>query len=158
MTTNEEADRTITIARTIEAPRRFVFEAFTSAEHLDRWWGPSGFRTTTRAFELREGGVWDFTMLGPDGKVWPNVIEWQVVVPPERLEYVHGEHLGDPAAFRSTMTFDERGPSRTEVTLRVVFGTKEERDEKAERYGAIEGGKQTLGRLAKLVESLHAKR
>jgi hypothetical protein len=31
---------------------------------------------------------------------------------------------------------------------RAVFKTKEERAEVIERYGAIEGGRQTLGRLA----------
>lgn len=30
-------------------------------------WGPEGFTTTTRAFEFRVGGEWDFVMHGPDG-------------------------------------------------------------------------------------------
>ena len=41
-------DREIVVERFIEAPRRFVFEAFTTDEHLSRWWGPDGFTTTTR--------------------------------------------------------------------------------------------------------------
>jgi hypothetical protein len=41
----------------------------------------------------------------------------------------------------------ERG-GKTEVTMRAVFKTKTQRDEVVARYDAIEGGKQTLGRLA----------
>jgi hypothetical protein len=51
------------------------------------------------------------------------------------------------------VTFVERGGA-TEVTMRAVFNTKEQRDEVVERYHAIEGGKQTLGRLAAYVAAL----
>src|SRR5215218_7956510 len=61
------ADREIVISRVIDAPRELVFEAFTEVRHLSRWWGPEGFTTTTRAFEFRVGGEWDFVMTGPDG-------------------------------------------------------------------------------------------
>src|ERR1700733_12581140 len=60
------ADREIVISRVISAPRELVFEAFTEVRHLSRWWGPEGFSTTTRAFEFRVGGEWDFVMHGPD--------------------------------------------------------------------------------------------
>ena len=60
------ADREIVISRVIDAPRELVFEAFTEVRHLSRWWGPEGFTTTTRSFEFRVGGAWDFVMHGPD--------------------------------------------------------------------------------------------
>ena len=53
------------------------------------------------------------------------------------------------------MTLVERGGA-TEITLRAVFKTKAQRDEVVERYGAIEGGQQTLGRLAAYVATLPA--
>ena len=40
--------------------------------------------------------------------------------------------------------------------MRAVFATRERRDEVIENYGAIEGGKQTLGRLAALVAAVAA--
>ena len=40
--------------------------------------------------------------------------------------------------------------------MRAVFQTKAMRDEAVERYGAIEGGKQTLGRLAMYVATIAA--
>jgi uncharacterized protein YndB with AHSA1/START domain len=156
-TANSQAasDREIVISRTIEGPRRLVFAAFTDLRHLSRWWGPNGFTTTTRAFAFKPGGVWDFIMHGPDGTDYPNRIEWREIVPPERIVYLHGESEQDPEAFVSTVTFIDRG-NATDVTLRAVFRTKEQRDEAIERYGAIEGGKQTLGRLATYVAALLA--
>jgi len=59
-------DREIVVTRTIDGPRRLVFEAYTDARHLAQWWGPDGFTTTTRSFEFRPGGVWDFIMHAPD--------------------------------------------------------------------------------------------
>lgn len=147
------SDREIVVSRTIEGPRRLVFEAFTDVTHLAQWWGPNGFTTATRAFEFRPGGVWDFIMHGPDGADFPNWIEWRDIVPPERIDYLHGERDGDPRAFASTVTLVELGTA-TEVTMRAVFKTKEQCDEVIERYGAVEGGKQHLGRLAAYVVTL----
>ena len=95
---------------------------------------------------VRPGGVWDFTMHGPHGTDHPNRIEWRESAPPERIVYLHGESDDDPEAFVSTVTLVDRGDA-TEVTMRAVFKTKEQRDEAVERYRAIEGGGQTLGRL-----------
>lgn len=144
------ADREIMVTRTIEGPRRLVFEAYTDAAHLAQWWGPNGFTTTTRSFEFRPGGVWEFIMHGPDGTDYPNRIEWLEIVPPERIVYRHGERDDDPTSFSSTVTFVERGDA-TEITLRSVFRTREQRDQVVERYDAVEGARQTLGRLTEFI-------
>ena len=148
------SDREIIVSRTIEGPRRLVFEAFTDVKHLAQWWGPTGFTTTTRAFEFRPGGVWDFVMHGPYGDS-QNWIEWREIVAPEHIDYLHGERAGDPRAFASLVTLVERGTA-TEVVIRAVFKTKEQCDEVTERYGAIEGGMQHIGRLAAYVVTLAA--
>ena len=99
-------DREIVVARVIEAPRELVFEAFTEVRHLSQWWGPAGFSTTTRAFEFRVGGVWEFVMHGPDGTDYPEWITWTELVPPERIALWHGEFRDDPNAFASVLTFE----------------------------------------------------
>ena len=88
------ADREIVITRGISAPRELVIEAFTEVRHLSRWWGPEGFTTTTRAFEFRVGGEWDFVMHGPDGTDYQEWISWTEIVPPERIAMLHGESRG----------------------------------------------------------------
>jgi uncharacterized protein YndB with AHSA1/START domain len=147
------ADREIVISRVIDAPRALVFEAFTEVRHLSRWWGPDGFTTTTRAFEFRVGGVWDFVMHGPDGTDYPEWISWTEIAPPERIAMLHGERRDDPNAFESVLKFEARGTA-TRVEMRTVFPTRALRDEAVERYHAIEGGQQTLGNLAAYLAEL----
>jgi len=147
------ADREIVISRAIGAPRELVFEAFTQLRHLSQWWGPDGFTTTTRSFEFRVDGAWDFVMHGPDGADYHEWITWTEILPPERIALVHGESRDDPNAFESVLTFEAAG-DETRIVMRTLFPTRELRDEAVERYHAIEGGEQTLGNLAAYVAEL----
>ena len=147
------ADREIVISQVISAPRELVFEAFTEVRHLSRWWGPEGFTTTTRAFEFRVGGEWAFVMRGPDGTNYQEWISWTEIAPPERIALLHGERRGDPNAFESVLTFEPNGVA-TRIEMRTLFPTKELRDEAVEKYHAIEGGQQTLGKLAAYVTEI----
>ena len=147
------ADREIVISRVISAPRELVFEAFTEIRHLSQWWGPEGFTTTTRAFEFRVRGEWDFVMHGPDGTDYQEWISWTEIAPPDRIALLHGEFRGDPNAFESVVTFAADGAA-TRIEMRTVFPTKELRDEAVEKYHAVEGGQQTLGNLAAYVTEI----
>ncbi|MFL5675404.1 MAG: SRPBCC family protein [Chloroflexota bacterium] len=151
------AEREIVISRVIDASRDLVFDAFTEVRHLSRWWGPEGFTTTTRAFEFREGGEWDFVMHGPDGTDYQEWITWTEIAPPERIALLHGESRGDPNAFQSVLTFAPDGAG-TRIEMRTLFPTKALRDEAVETYHAIEGGEQTLNNLAGYVTELVRKR
>jgi uncharacterized protein YndB with AHSA1/START domain len=148
-----EEERQIVTTRVIDGPRELVFKAWTDPRHLARWFGPRGFTTMTRAFDFEPGGVWDFDMIGPDGTVYPNRIEWREIVPPERIAFRQGGHVNDPDAFESTVTFADRA-GRTEITLRALLNSKAQRDYLAEHYRAVEGGRETLERLDEYVREL----
>ncbi|WP_156760358.1 SRPBCC family protein [Microbacterium karelineae] len=150
-TRSAASEREIVVSRRIDAPREAVFQAFTEVRHLSQWWGPDGFSTTTRSFEFRVDGVWEFSMRGPDGTVYPEWIMWTELTPPERIVLTHGEHRDDPDAFESILTFEPDGDA-TRLEMRTVFRTTAQRDEAAEKFGAIEGGRQTLGSLAAYVD------
>jgi len=153
------ADRQILNVRVLDAPRPLVWQVWTDPEHVTRWWGPRGFSTTTRSMDLRPGGRWDFVMHGPDGTDYGNRITFIEVERPGRLVYRHeGTDEGNSegtkdVVFLTTVTFVEKG-SRTEVTLAAEFPSKAERDYVAENYGAVEGGRQTLERLAEVVAAM----
>lgn len=147
---SNEADREIVVSRIIEGPRRLVFDAFTSATHLAQWCAPKGGKITTRAFDFKPGGVWDATIQGPDGSSYPNHWVWKEIVPPERIVWMYGMGKDDPRPVKTSLTLAERGDT-TEATLRLVFGSKEERDEKVAKYYAAQGAKQTLDALATYV-------
>jgi len=148
-----DADREIVVSRTIEGPRRLVFDAFTSAAHLAQWCTPKGGKITTKSFDFKPGGVWDATIEGPDGSAYPNHWTWKEIVPPERITWLYGMGKDDPNAVQSTLTLVEKGTT-TEATLRIVFGSKEERDEKVAKYYAKQGAQASLHSLATYVATL----
>lgn len=140
------AGREMLISRVFDAPRELVWDAWTDGSHVGNWWGPNGFTTTTHARDFRPGGAWRFTMHGPDGTDYPNEIVYAEIARPERLAYAHGRGDGQPAEFDTTVTFADEG-GKTRVTLRAVFASVE-RFEAAMKFGAVEGGNQTMARFA----------
>lgn len=151
------AAREIVQMREFDAPRELVWEAWTMPEHVDKWWGPDGFVTETQSHDFRPDGLWRFTMTAPDGTVFPNHQLFMDIATPERIICAHGG--GDPAAapnFYVTTTFEALSATRTRVTMTSRFPTKAARDLVVERYGAIEGGKQTLARLADYLETIES--
>jgi len=144
-------DREVRGERVFNAPRELVWKAWTHPDHLARWWGPQGFTTTTNDFELRPGGVWRFVMHGPDGRDYHNRIVFDEVQAPERLVYRHVPEPGtDPVRFDVTVTFEAEG-ERTRILMRMVFESADERERVDREYGANEGLRQTLDRLAAFV-------
>ena len=133
----------ITLQRILNAPRELVFEVWTQPHHIVKWWGPKGFTNTTQRMDVRKGGVWDSIMHGPDGTDYKNHIVYNEVTPPERLIYTHESGPW----FQATVTFEEHG-NQTRLTMQMVFESVEQRDRTIKAVNAVEGGKQTLGRLA----------
>ena len=139
------SDREVIITRIAKATRALVFQAWTDPAHLERWYGPDGFITRTISMDLRVGGKWKFTMTGPDGTVFPNMVVYKEISPVERMVHDHGD-WNDHKLFEATITFEETAGG-TLITMRSLFPSKEARDMVVEKYGAIEGGHQTLARL-----------
>lgn len=148
------ADREIALTRLFAAPRELVFDCWFDPAHISNWWGPMGFTTTTHEMDARPGGVWRFTMHGPDGRDYQNKVVYQEVDRPARLTYRHtGEGADeDSVRFTVTITFTARG-TQTEVAFRMVFDTVAMRTEAA-KFGAIEGLHDTLARLTAHLETI----
>jgi uncharacterized protein YndB with AHSA1/START domain len=139
------ADREISTTRLLDAPRDLVWQVWTDPAHIAQWWGPNGFTNTIHRMDVRAGGEWTFIMHGPDGTNYNNKITYLEVVRPERLVYQHGKP-GHPDYFLVTTIFTRQG-EQTRLDMQMLFETKADRELVVEKYGAIEGQKQTLGRL-----------
>ena len=148
-----ESAREIVLTRAVDAPPDLVFEVWTNPKHVVQWWGPNGFTNTNLEMDVRPGGVWRFIMHGPDGTNYPNRIIYQEVDRPKRLVYVHDDDgEGEHQPFHVTATFEQRDGG-TLVTLRLLLASADEKRRVVD-FGAIEGGKQTLGRLAEYLKNL----
>lgn len=146
----ENMDKEIFITREFDAPRELLWEAMTNPKHVVNWWGPRGFTTTIETMDFRVGGEWKHVMRGPDGAEYPNHSVFKEIVKPEKIVYSHGGHKkgGPEISFTSTWTFDELGKNKSRVSIRMIFADTEKRDFVVKEFGAVEGGKQTLARLA----------
>jgi uncharacterized protein YndB with AHSA1/START domain len=127
----EPADRVLKIERVFDAPRSLVFKAWTEPEHMTKWWGPRGFKSTVLKNELRPGGAYRIHMLGPDGDHWSQGV-YREVVPPERLVMVGSwaDANGNPTRPETTLTllFEDVG-GKTRLTLHnAIFESTTARD------------------------------
>ena len=92
-------------------------------------------------------------MHGPDGTDYPNKVVYREIVKPERLVYDHTDDRDPPSQqFQTTVTFAAQG-RKTMVTLRALFANAEARAASV-KFGAIEGGAQTLARLDQHVATM----
>jgi uncharacterized protein YndB with AHSA1/START domain len=144
------ADREVIATRILKAPRELVFEVWTNPNHVVHWFGPKGCTNTIHEMNVKPGGVWRFIMHGPDGTDYPNKIVFKEVVKPSLLTFDHGWDVedikSDPRTFEVTINFIAKGKT-TEIIMKMVFKSKEVKDEVVEKYGAIEGNKQMMDKL-----------
>lgn len=146
------SEREVTFSRLLDAPRELVWGVWSDPKHLHEWFGPAGFTTTTHEFSFAPGGVWRFIMHGPDGTDYPNRIVFREIVPPSRLVYENGWDLpGAPLDFMVVVTFDAVG-AKTRLSIHFTFADAEALRTAVERYGVLEGGTQTLDRIAEYLD------
>jgi uncharacterized protein YndB with AHSA1/START domain len=97
------------------------------------------------------GGEWVFDMIAPDGTVFPNHHLYNEVRPEERLGYTLHWGENGPKHADAWASFEDQDGA-TKVTLGMVFSTDAEFQE-AKGFGAVELGLQTLGKLARFIDS-----
>lgn len=136
------ADREFVHSRQIAAPPERVFRALAEPDRLTRWWGPMGFSSSFEVFEFRPGGLWRFTLHGPDGADYPNSNRFVEIAEPARVVI---DHISDDHHFVLTITLDAHAGG-TRVGWRQVFDTAAHRAAIAAFVG--EANEQNLDRLA----------
>ena len=153
---NLKTEKEMIFSRIVNAPRELVFDVWTIREHVEKWWGPDGFTTTSKKFELKPEGVWLFTMHGPDGIDYPNKIVFMKIDRPSKLVYRHSDDEGvEPVRFHSEVTFEEEN-GKTLITMHMIMETAEMLTKVIEEYGAYEGAIQHLARMRDYLEALQS--
>jgi uncharacterized protein YndB with AHSA1/START domain len=65
--TKDVANKKLIVVRAFDAKLEPVWNAWTQSELLDQWWAPKPYKTETKKMDFREGGIWLYAMIGPDG-------------------------------------------------------------------------------------------
>ncbi|MBN3581796.1 SRPBCC domain-containing protein [Algoriphagus aestuarii] len=76
------------ITRNFSHPIDTVFEAFTSAESLQKWWGPEGFVMETKRFEFHPEGIFHFVLRSDAFEMWAKWI-FQNIRGPHKLSMIN---------------------------------------------------------------------
>jgi len=140
----------IHITRIYDAPVQAVWDAWTDPDQVGKWWGPRGFTLTTHSKDLRVGGIWHYTMHGPDGVDYPNKTKYFEVEPCKRLVYDHGGNDEQQPLFRVTVDFSEQD-GRTKMDMTMTVATPEAADE-IRKVIKNANGNSTWDRLAEYLE------
>lgn len=148
-TIERTSDRELVVTRMITGPARLVFDAFTKAELLKRWWVPKSFPMVLDSCETdpRAGGRYRLTYLY-EGSTMDFFGRYLEVDPPTRLVWTNEE--GEGEATVTTVTFEETD-GRTRLVLHDLYPSKEALEEGS---GSTEAMPESLAQLDELVVSL----
>lgn len=124
MTAAPMTEHRFTITRVLDAPQALVWAAWTEPEQFAAWFGPEHFRTPVESVEidLRPGGVFKSTMVGPDGTEHPGNGTIVDVSPKERFSFAE-EDIDHPMMQRqhTVVSFHDLGDGRTELVIDVTM-------------------------------------
>lgn len=132
------ASYALEISRFFNAPRSLVFRAWTSPEHLARWWGPKDFSAPSLSMDFRPGGKYRHAIRSAEGtEYWMRGV-YREIVEPERIVFTFAweEEASQPTTETLvTVTFEEHG-GKTRLTFRQEpFDSVQQRDSHAEGWG-----------------------
>jgi uncharacterized protein YndB with AHSA1/START domain len=149
-TVERKSDREVVVTRTINGPARIVFEAFTKAELLKRWWVPRsmGMKLLSCEVDARVGGKYRLVF---DHSPEPVAFfgTYVEVKPHSRLSWTNEE--GGEGGSVTTVTFEEKG-GKTLVVLQETYPSKEALD--AAGTGAADAMVETFDQLDELLVAL----
>lgn len=145
-------DCEVVFTRVVDAPRRVVYEAYTTPAHLQRWLlGPPGWTMPICELDLRPGGAWRYVWRKEDGSEMTLSGTVQEVRPPERVQMTESWGPEWPETL-NTVEFSEAG-GQTTITTTVRYPSKDARDA-ALKTGMREGMEQGFARLDQLLGTL----
>jgi uncharacterized protein YndB with AHSA1/START domain len=121
----------IVMTRVFDARREKVWEAFTTPEHVKRWYGGHGFSNPLCEMDVRPGGHWRHIMRTPDGSEYPLDLVFIEVIKPERLVWQDSNFGKSTASGKPTsrmeITFEDLG-AQTRWTMVATFPSLAARD------------------------------
>jgi uncharacterized protein YndB with AHSA1/START domain len=147
-------DREIVITRVFRAPPKLVFEAWTKAEHIRRWWAPKlRGEMMECTSDLRVGGAFRYQMRPKQGPPFAFSGKYLEIDAPNRLVYsMVYEPAAEAGEMRVTVTFEAHG-DQTLLTSRELYPSAEVRTIAVET-GMEPGMRESMDQLDDLVVTL----
>lgn len=152
MTVERKSARELVVTRTLDAPPRLVFEAWTRADLFQRWWVPKSLGLTLLSCELdvRTGGRYRLIFShpdAPDGMAFHG--SYLEVTQPSRIVWTNDETGGNGQV--TTVTFEERA-GQTLLVIHDLYPSQEALDEEM-AAGSVSWNDESFGQLDELLGS-----
>ncbi len=150
----------VRVSRIFAAPRETVFKAWSSADHIKRWFCPDSYSVPEAKVEMRVGGAFEVCMRSPAGVDHWTRGSFTEVVAPERLTIDH--HVIDPCgggplfSAVTQVSFRDEGAGRTLMEVVQTYSAAGAAQAEQMLKGAPEGWRQTLDKLEAEVARMHA--
>ena len=154
LTITTPSDREIVLTRTFDAPRRLVFRAMTTPEHVRQWYGCDHMTLIACEIDLQVGGAYRFTMRGPDGVDHTMRGIYHEIAPPDRIVFTEAyvtEGLTCDEAMVTSNFVESNG--KTTLTVTVRHKSRENRDMHL-KSGMENGAGESYDRLAAVVATM----
>ena len=153
-TMERKSEREVVVTRTVNAPPRIVFEAWTKADLFKQWWVPKSFGLSLLSCEqdVRVGGQYRLVFRHGDSEPMAFFGKYLEVTPPSRLVWTNEE--GGDAGPVTTLTLEARG-GKTLVVVHDLYPSKEALDT-AMTSGEKSGTCETFDQLEELLIALGA--
>jgi uncharacterized protein YndB with AHSA1/START domain len=144
---NNITNRAMHVSRVLNAPVDLVWEVWTNPEHIANWWGPNGFTNTIHKMDLNDGGEWNLTMHGPDGKNYQNRSTFVEIVPFKKIVFQHYN-----PNYLATIIFESK-ENKTVLDWTGVFETDELYETVVKVFKADEGLIQNVDKLEEYLQT-----
>ena len=147
-TVERTSERELVVTRTVNAPARIVFEAWTKPELLKQWWVPKSFGVVLLSCEtdVRVGGKYRF-VFGHGNSNMEFFGRYIEVTPHSRLVWTNDEAQDSGPV--TTLTLEEKA-GKTLIVLHDLYPSKEALDA-AMASGEKSGMGETFDQLDQLL-------
>ena len=115
--TADPGSTTITMTRFFDAPPSAVFEAWTRAEHIARWWDPSGAPLAVCEVDLRPGGSFRWVNQGDKGMEYPFTGTYSRISPPDELVFAARTLPSGPYSIATLSFIEDSGGTKFTMTI-----------------------------------------
>jgi uncharacterized protein YndB with AHSA1/START domain len=142
--------------RSFRAQRSKVWQYYTTAELLEKWWAPEPYKAVTKSFDFKEGGHWHYIMQGPEGDAHYCINIYKTINPEESFTAFDGfanedwSVKTDMPASNWEVTFTDNGDT-TDMKVVLTCDSVEGLNTLVE-MGMKEGFNQGLDQLEALLE------
>jgi uncharacterized protein YndB with AHSA1/START domain len=152
----------LVLERIVDVPRELVWIAWTTPEHVKKWFTPAPWTTVDCEIDLRPGGIFRTLMRSPDGQEFPNVGCYLEVIKDEKLVWTDALEPGyrptsrpgtsGMSYFTAVITLEPHGKG-TKYTALAIH--KDEAGRKRhEEMGFHEGWGKALDQLVAAVKAM----